>query len=314
MSMRAIKSTTESPEMVDRFDRVLSDAIEALEESGIKYAFIGGIASGGLGRPRTTRDIDVFVRPEDAESCLRALTKHGFRTEHTDPNWLYKGFKENIMVDVIFKSKGDIYLDSEMYQRMITAEFHGKQVRLVAPEDLIIIKVIAHGEVTPGHWHDALALLLHANIDWEHLIRRARRAPRRVLSLLIYAQSNDVWVPKHAIDRLYRIVFGDSPPKSSVSEAFVVKKPQLRVISRGKHNETLVAKLRECFAEDPRVHELDIQIEIFDNKLILRGEVLTVDRREAITEVAKEVFPAYEIENQIRVSSLREPSEVEEIR
>jgi len=43
-------------------------------------------------------------------------------------------------VDVIFKSKGEIYLDTEMYQRSITAEYHGKRLRLVAPEDLIIIK------------------------------------------------------------------------------------------------------------------------------------------------------------------------------
>ena len=107
---------------------MLGDVVQALEESGVRYVFIGGIASGGLGRPRSTEDIDIFVMPDEAEIALRSLAKHGFKTEKTDPSWLYKGFKENVLVDVIFKSKGEIYLDSEMYHRLITAEFHGKKI------------------------------------------------------------------------------------------------------------------------------------------------------------------------------------------
>jgi predicted nucleotidyltransferase len=199
--------TTEDPELAGRFNKVLGETVEAMEEAGIRYVFIGGIASGGLGRPRSTRDIDLFVVPEDADLTLRALARRGFRTEKTDPSWLYKGFKEDILVDVIFKSKGEIYLDPEMYQRVITAEFHGKRLKLVAPEDLLIIKAAAHSELTPNHWHDAIALLSHATIDWQYLIKRARRAPRRTLSLLLYAQSNDIWVPNHIIHELYSGIF-----------------------------------------------------------------------------------------------------------
>lgn len=211
--MRSVKAitrvTTEDPDLADRFNRVLGETVQAMEEGAIRYVFIGGIASGGLGRPRSTSDIDLFVVPEDAERALRALGKHGFRTEKTDPSWLYKGFKDDILVDVIFKSKGEIYLDQEMYQRIITAEFHGQRLKLVAPEDLLIIKAVAHSEMTPSHWHDAIALLSHAKIDWDYLIRRARRAPRRILSLLLYAQSNDIGVPNHAIHELYSGIFGD---------------------------------------------------------------------------------------------------------
>ncbi len=174
MALKALrKQTTEDPELADRFDRVLGQTVEAMDESGLRYVFIGGIASGGLGRPRSTHDIDIFVKPEDAELALRALAKKNFRTERTDPTWLYKAFKEDILVDVIFKSKGEIYLDQEMYSRSITAPFHNRQLRLVAPEDLLIIKAVAHSELTPGHWHDATALLSHAQLDWPYLILRA---------------------------------------------------------------------------------------------------------------------------------------------
>ena len=340
--MRAAKDTTESPELADRFNRVLNDTVEALEESRIKYVFIGGIASGGLGRPRSTHDIDVFVRPEDAELALRALAKKGFRIEKTDPVWLYKGFKENILVDVIFKSKGEIYLDTEMYQKITTAEFHGKQLRLVSPEDLIIIKALAHSEATPNHWHDALALLSHATIDWDYLIRRARRAPRRVLSLLLYAQSNDIGVPKHVIDQFYLVCFGDMPPNSAASVQKVnhhISAPAVlqasshqtseKVDARPnppvpasrklrsipiKHDLNAVAKLREHLAEDPRSNEMDILIDHEDDKFLLRGEVLTQERKDAVANIVQELYPDCEIVNQLRVSHYSEPLEAEEVK
>ncbi len=321
MSTAKVKITTENPELADRFNRVLGETVEAIEEAGIRYAFIGGIASHGLGRPRSTHDIDIFVPPEEAELTLRALAKKGFRTEKTDPSWLYKGFKENILVDVIFKSKGEIYLDTEMYQRVITAPFHGRQLRFVSPEDLVIIKALAHSELTPGHWHDALALLSHATIDWEYLIKRAqKKAPRRVLSLLIYAQSADIFVPKNGIDQLYMCVFGDAlphypgkQPQVTMTPLASASRPQLQVVG-DRQLDYAVAKLREALAEDPRTNELDIQIEQSDGKFLLRGEVQTDIRKDSVMKIAQELFPDFRIENQIRVCNFAEPVETEEVK
>jgi len=335
-----LKITTEDPELNERFNRVLNDTVEALQESAIKYAFIGGIASGGLGRPRSTHDIDVFVMPEDAERALRALDRHGFRTEKTDPSWLYKGFKENILVDIIFKSKGEIYFDSEMVQRMISAEFHGRLLKLVAPEDLVIIKAAAHSELTPGHWHDAIALLSHAALDWEYLIRRARRAPRRILSLLLYAQSSDIFVPNWVVHELFNVVYGDTKAESSSKRSPSVQASQairkhsitLPAVHSKPHEENVsvhlhrlravgsegvyaVAHLREKLASDCRTSELDIQIEHSgDNKILLRGEVTIPERRQTVEDLAKELIPECQIENQIRILKIDESGQVEEVR
>ncbi len=315
--LRLTPRTTEDPELADRFNRVLADTVEAMEESGLKYAFIGGVASGGLGRPRSTHDIDLFVRPEDAELTLRALGRKGFRVERTDPNWLYKGFKEDILVDVIFKSKGEIYLDSEMAQRMITAEFHGKKIRIVSPEDLLIIKAAAHSELTPSHWHDAIALLAHANLDWDYLVHRARRAPRRILSLLLYAQSNDIWVPNRVITELYQVLFGETVhPRISILSAKEEKVRQEVPPLAGKPAEKkrcerayAAAHLHEILAQDPRTNELDIEVKQDGDKILLRGEVATHTRKEAVGRITRERFPGFVIENQIRVTPLEEPDE-----
>jgi hypothetical protein len=186
------------------FKQVLGEAVDALERAALEYVFMGGIASTGLGRPRWTHDIDVFVRPAGAEAALQVLAQAGFETERTNPAWLFKGFKHGVLVDVIFHSTGGFYLDDEMITRSVVREFMGHQVRLMAPEDLLVIKAAVHDEHGPRHWHDALGVIGVNELDWDYLLRRARRAPRRVLSLLVYAHSLDMAVPNYVVRTLFQ--------------------------------------------------------------------------------------------------------------
>lgn len=190
------------------FTDVLAETIGAMEAAAVPHAIIGGIAASGFGRPRWTHDIDLFVRPEDAGRALEALSERGFRTERTDPRWLYKGYKEDVMVDIIFRSTGGFYLDQEMLDRAVTYRFKGHDVRLVPPEDLVIMKAVVHDEAGPRHWHDALSIIACGNVDWPYFARRSMKAPRRVLSLLVYAQSIDMYVPNDVIRQLHGQLYG----------------------------------------------------------------------------------------------------------
>jgi len=126
------------------FGVVLGETVEALSAAQIDYALMGGIASTSHGRPRWTHDIDVFVRPGQAEAALDALAERGFQTQRTDPAWLFKAFKQDVLVDVIFRSTGGFYLDDEMVARSVEREVLGHRVRLLAPEDLLVIKAAVH--------------------------------------------------------------------------------------------------------------------------------------------------------------------------
>ncbi len=191
-----------------RFLTVLSEAIAALDAKGIAHLVMGGISSAELGRPRGTNDIDLFVRPESARLTLEALAPAGFTTEETDPRWLFKAFKDEIMVDVIFRSTGDIYLDEEMLARARVVEVRGCAARIIAPEDLLIMKALTADEHMPHHWHDALGVITGSELDWDYLVARARRhGARRVLSLLLYAQSNDLGVPVKPVRALFESIF-----------------------------------------------------------------------------------------------------------
>jgi predicted nucleotidyltransferase len=148
----------------------------------------------------------VFVRREDAERALAGLTEFGFETEHTNPSWIFKGFRDGVLVDVIFKVKSDVYFDDEMAARVRTAEYAGVEIPVLSPEDLVVTKAIAAEEEAPWHWYDALGVLAVNELDWEYLHERARKSPNRVLSLLHFAQSIDLPVPASAVRCLHDLI------------------------------------------------------------------------------------------------------------
>lgn len=189
------------------FTRVLMTVTHVLEEAALDYVVIGGIPAIAYGRPHRTEDIDVLVRPNEADAALEALDRAGFTTRKDDPRWIYKAWLEDVLVDVIFRVKREIYLDDEMVARSRLREFGDTTVRMCAPEDGIVIEALSHDDGRPLHWYNALAMLSDQELDWAYLLRRARLGPRRILSLLIYAQSNDLPVPNDAITKLSEEVY-----------------------------------------------------------------------------------------------------------
>jgi hypothetical protein len=195
----------------ETFLRVLDEAHEVIEGLGVPYMSIGGIASSVWGRARWTHDIDFFVRPEDARTVLGALAGAGFETHEEYPHWLYKAFKDEVLVDIIFRSTRDILMDDEMTRRAVPHDFRGRTLPIAPPEDVLVMKAIASGEDTPRYWYDALAIIANTpELDWEYVLRRARQhGARRVLSLLLYAQSNDQVVPSWAVEELFDATCSD---------------------------------------------------------------------------------------------------------
>jgi predicted nucleotidyltransferase len=194
----------------------LRDVVAVLDATGIDHALIGGLAVTVHGRPRHSRDIDVFVRHQDAMTALDATGAAGFETNPINPNWLYKAFKNDVQVDIIFKTKGDVYLDDEMAARIERRTFRGVEVPVVPAEDLLVIKALVHDEETPRHWWDALSILAERPLDWGYVVRRASKGPDRVLALLHYARSLGLLVPQAPIRALGELALAVSDPDEEV--------------------------------------------------------------------------------------------------
>lgn len=192
----------EAPES-ERLLAVLDDAVAALEGADITFLLMGGLAASVLGRNRGVTDIDLFVRDRDVGAVLSALDDAGFETMVVSPNWLAKGFKDEVLVDVISRSTHDITLTDEILERATVVDVHGRRLPCVAPEDLIVMKAVATTEDTSRYWFDALSLLGRPELDWAYLARRAKQhGARRLLALLFFARSMDLLVPDEIVEDL----------------------------------------------------------------------------------------------------------------
>jgi hypothetical protein len=262
----------------ETFLRVLGEAIAVAAGTGLPHAFMGGIASTALGRPRWTHDIDLCVRREDAQTMLAAFARAGYHTEETDQSWLYKAMKNGVLVDVIFESTGGIVLDDEMLSRIRQGSFGNLQLNVLGPEDLLVIKAIVHREHRQRHWFDALALVETGELDWPYLLRRAAPGPRRVASLLLYAQTDGLRVPDWVIESLLEQA-REQEAGSDVPDAY------------------LIAHANEVLATDPRTAELELDVTVDGREVVLTGTVATPERQAAVAEVVAKALPGREVRN-----------------
>jgi hypothetical protein len=260
------------------FMRVLADAIRVAGGTGLPHAFMGGIASTALGRPRWTHDVDLCVRREGARAMLAAFAAAGYDTEETDQTWLYKAMKDGVLVDLIFESTGGIVLDDEMLSRVRVGSFGNLRLNVLGPEDLLVIKAIVHREHRQRHWFDALALVETGELDWPYLLRRAAPSPRRVASLLLYAQTDGLPVPDWVIESLLE------QAREQESAADVP-------------DEYLVAHASEALAGDPRTAELELDVSVDGREVVLTGTVATPERQVAVGEVVATALPGREVRN-----------------
>jgi predicted nucleotidyltransferase len=184
---------------------IFAEVVQALDRREVPYVVIGGLASAALGRPRASGDIDILVTPHDARPALTALSDAGFHTDDINPHWLFKAIKHGVLVDLLFKMKGDIYLDDEMLTRADVRNVYEHPARVIPREDLVVVKALAHDEESRGIGSTRSASS-RAGARLGYLVRRAA-GPRRVLSLLLYATSVDLVVPPSVIRRLHDVAF-----------------------------------------------------------------------------------------------------------
>lgn len=126
----------------------LQRLLETFNERGV---IIGGVAVGFLGKPRFTADIDAvfllsikdipqFIDRAQAEGIIpRIHDAADFARKNRV--LLLKHSPTDTDIDV---SLGILPFEEEMVERAKTQSFAGLSVRLPTPEDLIIMKAIAH--------------------------------------------------------------------------------------------------------------------------------------------------------------------------
>ena len=149
--------------------------LEALRRSGSRFLIGGSYALAAYTEiARTTKDIDLFVTPEEFGGIMAALSQAGYETERTFPHWLGKVRLGEFFVDVIFSSgNGLCDVDEDWFIHASHWKLDEHVVELVPPEEMIWTKAF----VMERERYDGTDIihLIHAcwkQIDWQRLIRR----------------------------------------------------------------------------------------------------------------------------------------------
>lgn len=116
-------------------------ALAALNAAGVPYVVAGAYAIyEHTGIYRETKDLDVFVEPEQVVSAMSALKDAGFAARLEQPHWLAKAKwpGERHFVDIIYgMGNGLALIDHDWYAHSRPAILAATPVRVAPPEELL---------------------------------------------------------------------------------------------------------------------------------------------------------------------------------
>jgi hypothetical protein len=154
-------------------------AMESVRATGIRFMLGGGFALAAfIGRWRDTKDIDFYIKPEDRDSTVAALSRAGFADYYSrlpyDRKWIYRSVRSNVIVDIIWSMANQrAQVDEVWFERAGSLSIRSQKLLVIPPEEFAWCKLYI---LQRDHcdWTDLFNLLyaIGPQIDWDHLIRR----------------------------------------------------------------------------------------------------------------------------------------------
>ena len=164
-------------EVAEELTDSLKRAVAAIEEQGVPYLLGGGLGCWARGGPPSSSDIDLMVKPEDAERAQEALADAGMRPESPPEQWLLKAYDGDILVDLIFEPSG-MRIDDEVIARGEELSVMAMQIRVMDLNDILITKLMALDEHS-ADYGDLILITrsLREQIDWARLREATAASP-----------------------------------------------------------------------------------------------------------------------------------------
>ena len=164
-------------EVAEELTESLKRSVAALQGQGIPYLLGGGLGCWARGGPPSSNDIDLMVKPEDAERAQEALAEAGMRPETPPEHWLRKAWDGDILVDLIFEPSG-MQIDDEAIARGEEMSVEAMQIRVMDLDDILTTKLLALDEHS-ADYRDLILITrsLREQIDWAKLRERTAHSP-----------------------------------------------------------------------------------------------------------------------------------------
>ena len=167
-------STSTPPNFPPEQRRLFVEVLELMNARNVPYVVSGAFAlQKHTGIWRDTKDLDLFLAPEDVPKALSELAAHGFETEVCDPVWLAKAHRADFFVDLITgMSNAVISVDRSWIERAAPADILGVPSRVLGAEELIASKLF----VTRRERFDGADIVhvIHGTqgrLDWDRVLK-----------------------------------------------------------------------------------------------------------------------------------------------
>ncbi len=171
----------------EAIEGALKRTSRVLEAAGVPFLLAGSLAAWARGGPETRNDLDLMLRPEDAERAREALAADGMKTERPPEQWLFKAWDGEVLVDLIFEilSIADESgaterdpVDDELFSRGEDLKVFGVLIRAMSLEDLMVTKLLALEPNALDYGGSlAIARSLREEIDWDVVRSRTAESP-----------------------------------------------------------------------------------------------------------------------------------------
>jgi hypothetical protein len=166
----------ESQEL-DALVETLKLAVATLRERQIQFVLGGSVAAWARGGPEPKNDLDLMVRPPDADAALAALADAGMRPERPPEEWLFKAWHGSVMIDLIFEPSG-LEITDEVFERADAIPVMAVATPVMALEDVLVTMLCSIDEHTLDYSRlVAIARALREQIDWGGLRARTAASP-----------------------------------------------------------------------------------------------------------------------------------------
>jgi hypothetical protein len=155
----------------------LKVSVAALRAADVPFLLGGSLGAWARGAPQSYKDLDLMVRPADAERALAALAEAGMRTERPPEEWLVKAWHGDVLIDIIFGPSG-LEITDELFARGETISVNAVGVPVMALEDILVTKLMALEEHELNYTQlIGIARALREQIDWASLEQRTAGSP-----------------------------------------------------------------------------------------------------------------------------------------
>ena len=131
------------------------DLLQNFNAAGVRYLIVGGYAVMVHTEPRYTKDLDIWIEPEqaNARSVLSALAALGAPTDSvqesdfTEPEVFFQIGIEPVRIDVMTSVKGLAFRSA--WDRKVVVDFGGISAPVLCREDIIAAQACVRASTGP---------------------------------------------------------------------------------------------------------------------------------------------------------------------